>query len=107
MDHLSNRRPSYLSVVDRQRLAHRRLVESKTPRSGPEVAHFRRTLYPVPLADVDLPKIPLVQVIGGTHHYVVLGEVAQLPGRVMLLSVSTGSINVDYMAEQLELVPPA
>ena len=106
MDHLTNRRPSFLSIVEKQRLAYHRLNESKTSRSEPELAHFRRSLKAVPLMDLEVAKLPLVQVIGGDQQYVVLGEVAQMPGRMMLLSVNTGTINIEHTAAQLELVPP-
>ena len=102
-----NRRPSFLSIVEKQRLAHHRLTESRTSRSEPEVAHYRRTLQAVPLMDLEVPKIPLVQVIGSHEQYAVLGEVAQMPGRMMLLKLTTGSISVEFTADQLELVPPS
>ena len=76
-------------------------------RSEPEIAHYRRSLYAVPLADLELPKLPLVRRIGEATHYVLLGEVAQRPGTVVLLDATDASLNLSYKADQLELVSPS
>jgi len=107
VNHLTSNRPSWQSIVDKQRAAQHRLTHSRTTRSAPEIAHYHRSLQPVPLADVELAKLPLVRVPGEATHYALLGELAQLPGRVMLLDVAKGTINVGFTASQLELLSPA
>jgi len=107
VNHLTSNRPSWQSILDKQRAAQHRLTYSRTTRSPPEIAHYHRTLQPVPLADVELPRLPLARVPGETTHYAVLGEVAQLPGKVLLLDIATGAINVTLTADQLELLSPA
>jgi hypothetical protein len=100
-------RPSFQSVIHNQRIAHHRLNETpKIARSETEIGHYRRSLHPVPLGDVELPKLPLVRAIGDTARYVVLGEVAQMPGKVLLLDVISGVINLSYALDQLELALP-
>lgn len=103
MDHLFRGKPLYLQVVEKQRLAARALT---TKRSEPELAHCRRTLEPVAITDVELPRLPLVRPKGGGDHYYLLGEAAQVPGKLLLLAVDTGSIRGDLTADQMELVPP-
>ena len=107
MNHLTTNRPSWQSIVDKQRAAQHRLTHSRTTRSAPEIAHYQRSLQPVPLADVEVAKLPLVRVPGEATQYALLGELAQLPGKVLLLDIATGSINVSFTAAQLELLSPA
>jgi hypothetical protein len=107
VNHLTTNRPSWQTIVDKQRAAQHRLTHSRTTRSAPEIAHYHRTLHAVPLADVELAKLPLVRVPGEAAHYALLGEVAQLPGMVLLLDIANGSINVRLTTAQLELLSPA
>ncbi len=75
-----------------------------------ERSGFERTLNAVPLSDVELPKLPMVRLkedgtFDGGVRWVVLGEVAQSPGKVLLLNMKDGAIEVSP-SETLELVPP-
>ncbi len=109
MDQLTNRRPSFLDIVNKQRIAHHRLNKDKTTRSEAEIGHYRRTLQPVPLGDLELPHLPLVRSIDATdtHRYVVLCEIAQQPGKVVLLDIESGAIDVEHTVDQLQLLSPA
>jgi hypothetical protein len=98
-------KPSFQSIVDNQRIAKYRLTNDKTTRSEPEIAHYRRVLQPVPLRDVGLPKLPLVRPVDSYDQYILVGEVAQMPGRVVLLALADGRIDLTYTTDQLELVP--
>lgn len=106
MNHLLNLRPWFQTIIEKQRVAQHRLMKDKTTRSEPEMAHYRRSLQPVPLADLDLPKLPLVRRTGGTAHYVLLGELAQRPGTAVLFDPETTDINTSHKVEHLELVSP-
>lgn len=106
MNHLLNLRPWFQAIVEKQRVAQHRLFNDKTTRTEPEMAHYRRSLAPVPLADLDLPKLPLVRPNDGTARYVLLGEVAQMPGKVVLLDAETSRIDITHSVEQLELMSP-
>ena len=97
-------KPGFLSIVDKQRVADHRL-HGKTSRTDPELAHYRRVLEPVPLNDLSLVRLPLVQATGTAEQFVLLGEIAQWPGQAVLIDLSTNSITVREVA-QLELVPP-
>src|ERR1043165_6879507 len=100
MDHLFRTKPSFHSIIDKQRAAHHRL-NSETTRTEPEKAHYRRTLQPVPLQDVTVPSLPLVRprAAGEQGRYLVVGELAQMPGRVVLIDVDSGSIAIHYTAD--------
>ena len=98
-------KPSFQSIVDNQRIAKYRLTNDKTTRSGPEIAHARRVLQPVPLRDVGLPKLPLVRPVDSDEQFILLGEVAQMPSKVVLLALADGRIDLTYTTERLELVP--
>lgn len=106
MDHIFRSKPSFQHVVEKQRLAHHRL-HSETTRTSPELAHYKRTLEPVGLIDVELPKLALVRPPNSTSRYMVVGEVAQMPGKLVLIDIDSGAVVVEYTADQLELVPPA
>jgi hypothetical protein len=98
-------KPSFQSIVDNQRIAKYRLTTDKTTRSQPEMAHYRRVLQPVPLTDVGLPKLPLVRPNGGNEEFILVGEVAQMPGKVVLLALVDGRIDLTHSLAQLVLVP--
>lgn len=108
MDHVFRNKPSFQQIVDKQRAAHHRL-HGETTRTETEIAHYKRSLTPVPLSNIELPKLPLVRPrdpAQGQGRYVVLGEVAQLPGKLVLVDIDMGTINVHYTPEDLELVSP-
>lgn len=106
MDHLFRTKPSFQSIIDRQRAAQYRLSHD-TSRTEPEKAHYRRTLDPVPLADVEIPKLPLVrQRDGSGSRYIVMGEIAQNPSKLLLIDADYGTVIVHLTADQLELIPP-
>jgi|SRR5689334_8364968 hypothetical protein len=107
MNHLFNLKPWFQQIVEKQRVAQHRLFSDKTTRSEPEMAHYRRSLQPVPLADLDLPKLPLVRLTDSTTRYVLLGEVAQTPGTAVLFDPATATIDISYKVAQLELVSPS
>jgi hypothetical protein len=104
MDHLFRTKPSFLQVTEKQLLAARRIAANQA--SSHELAHCQRMLDPVPVMDVELPRVPLVRPKGGGLHYYVLGEAAQVPGKLLLVDAMTGAINIEFTAEQMELVPP-
>lgn len=108
MDHLFRSKPTYQSIVDKQRAAQHWLAHGTT-RTGPELALYKRTLEPVPLSDLELPKLPLVRSRSPDvqGRFVVLGEVAQIPGKVMLIDIDTGEVRVHFTSDQLELIPPS
>ncbi len=100
-------KPHFQTIVDQQRLAHYRLTKEGSTRTIIEKNNFERSLQPVRAEDVELPKLPMVRLKNVDHRrWVVLGEIAQIPGRVILLNIGDGTIEVDYTADQLELVPP-
>lgn len=107
VDHLTNNRPLVQHIIDKQTIAQHRLTHDKTTRSEPEMAHYRRVLQPVPLRDVELTKLPLVQVKGGDERYVLLGSVAQIANKVVLLKLDDDTITTKYTIDQLELASPA
>jgi hypothetical protein len=107
MNHLLNLKPWFQQIVEKQRVAQHRLFKDKTTRSEPELAHYRRSLAPVPLADLDLPKLPLVRLSEGGTRYILLGEVAQTPGTAVLFNPESAAIDVSYKVEQLELISPS
>ena len=98
-------KPSFQSIVDSQRSARYRLTNDKTTRSAPEIAHYKRVLNPVPLIDVGLPRLPMVRPTGKEEAFILLGELAQLPGKVVLLALADGRIDLSYTSAQLELIP--
>lgn len=111
MNHLFRTRPHFLEIVNKQTIAYSRLHNDKTTRTPAERANLERNLGAVPLSDVDLPKIPLVRLkeneqYDGANRWVVLGEVAQMTGKLILVNIDTGKISTDYNSEDLELVPP-
>lgn len=93
-----------MQVAEKQRLAARRIINQQG--SEYELAHCQRMLDPVTITDVELPRIPLVRPKGTDTHYYLLGEAAQMPGKLLLVAVETGTLTVEYTAEQMELVPP-
>lgn len=107
MDHLFRSKPTPQHIIDKQRIAHHRL-HGDTTRTETEIAHYKRSLSPVPLSNVELPKLPLVQPRDASlqARYVVLGEVAQLPGKLVLVDIDAGTLNVHFTPEELELVSP-
>lgn len=98
-------KPSFQSVVDKQLIAEHRLSNDRTTRSAPELAHYRRVLEPVPVSDVGIPRLPLVRPIGSEEQFLLLGEVAQTAGKVVLLAVADNRIELSFTADRLELVP--
>lgn len=98
-------KPSFLAVVDKQRVADHRLNRDKTTRTNPEMAHYRRVLAPVPLADLTLPRVPMVQAIGTTDRFVLVGKLAQQPTRALVFDLANNTLAVRDVAE-LELLPP-
>lgn len=108
MDHLFRSKPTYLTIVDKQRAAQHWLTHGTT-RTEPEMALYRRTLEPVPLSDVEVPKLPLVRPrsAGVQGRFVALGEVAQMPGKVILINIDTGEVLIHFTSDQLELIPPS
>jgi len=98
-------KPSFLAIVDKQRMADHRLNHDKTTRTGPEMAHYRRVLAPVPLADLTLPRLPVVQANGTTDRFVLFGELAQQPTRALVFDLANNVLVVRDVAE-LELLPP-
>lgn len=105
MDHMYNTRPDFQVIVDKQRIAHYRLHKDATTRTAPELANYGRVLHPVPLADLKLPKLPLVRPRAGDGKFVLLGEIAQQPGMVVVLDTASNVLSL-MASEQLELVPP-
>ena len=103
MDHLTQTKPHVLTIVDKQRVAHLRLT-GRTTRSEIEMGHYRRTLQPIRLSDLDLPRLPLVQAEG--VQYALLGSIAQRPGHVLVVDIATGMLSVKA-SEDLDLVSPA
>jgi hypothetical protein len=98
-------KPSFLSIVDKQRVADHRLNHDKTSRTDPEMAHYRRVLEPVPLSDLGLPRLPLVQAIGTADRYLLLAIIAQQPEQALLLDLASNTL-VQHPIASLELVPP-
>lgn len=103
MDHISHSKPAVLTIVDKQRVAHHRLT-GKTTRSEIEMGHYRRTLQPIRLSELDLSRLPLVQADG--IQYALLGEIAQKPGHVLVMDIDAGTLSVKA-SETLHLVPPS
>lgn len=107
-----NTKPHFQSVIDRQRLAQHQLTRSSTTRSPAEVAALERSLEPCPLAGVEISKLPLVRLKSveqpyiSTARWVVLGEIAQMPGKLIMLSIDTGLIELRHTADDVEIVPP-
>lgn len=98
-------KPSFQSIVDKQRVAYHRLNHDKTTRTDPEKGLYRRVLAPVPLSDLSLPRLPMVQLIGTAERFVLLGELAQDSERALLFDLGGNSLTVRDVSE-LELVPP-
>lgn len=102
-------KPLFQTKIEQQRTAHYRLTRESSTRTEIEKNNFERQLAPINAEDVELPKLPLVRLKEEDYSFrrwVILGEIAQLPGRVILLNINDGSIDTKYNAEQLELVPP-
>jgi hypothetical protein len=102
-------KPHFQSVLDKQNLAHHHLTKSTTTRTSVEMAAFERCLDPCPVSGVELPKVLLVRLKksdGPFTRWALLGEVAQMPGKVILLDIATGTIELGYTADDLEIVPP-
>lgn len=100
-------KPHFQTVVEKQRLAHHHLKRNN--RSPIEISGFERQLAPCPISDVELPQLPLVRLKkadGPFTRWVVLGEVAQMAGKVILMDIDTGIIELGFSADELELAPP-
>jgi len=94
-----------MSIIEKQRAAQHRLHHGTT-RTEPELAHYRRNLTAVPLVDVEVPKIALVRFKDqDPNPLVLLGEIAQRPGHVVVFDAQIGGIRI-VPADQLELAPP-
>lgn len=107
MNHLYNTKPHFQSIIDKQRIAHFRLYKDPTTRTLPERANYERTLAPVPLADIDVPKLPLVRLRQDDgRQFAVLGELAQLPGQILVVNIASNTIHLIQNSD-LELLPPA
>ncbi len=106
MNHLFRTRPHFQSVIEKQFFVNYRLHKDRTTRTAPEVADMERTLQPIPACDVELPKIPLVRPKGTTQAFILIGEIAQIQGKVILVDLHDGSINLSFSSDQLELIPP-
>lgn len=104
-----NTKPHFQSVIDKQNLAQHHLTRNAATRTAIELAAFERVLEACPVSGVELPKLPLVRLRrsdGPFTRWVLLGEVAQMPGKVILLDIQTGAIELLYSADDLEIVPP-
>ncbi len=111
MNQVFQTKPHFYAIILKQAQALMKMNKDKTTRTPVEMAAIERHLQPVPLADVDLPKLPLVRLKGyGFQHmdekkWVVLGEIAQV-GKLVLLNLSDYSLDTSLTADKLELVPP-
>lgn len=103
-----SKKPSFETVVATQAAHYQRM---KLNRSPAERNSYERSLQPVTVSTVELPKIPMVRLktnVGNdTRRWVVIGEISQLSGRVILADITDGSINVQYTTDQLVIVPPS
>jgi hypothetical protein len=78
-----------------------------------EIANFKEKLKPVNLIEIHLPQLPLVKVAENASGYglkkgdvyVVLGEIAQMPGHVVVLNHNTGEVKSGYHTENFEIIP--
>jgi hypothetical protein len=107
MNNKFNTKPHFQTIVDKQAIALHRLNHDAGKRTEADMSNFRRSLEPCPLSDVELPKLPLVRYKNDTlkTQYVVLGEVAQIPGKLILMHMRDFGI-VTHFADDLELIPP-
>jgi hypothetical protein len=107
-----NTKPHFQFVIDRQRLAQHNLTRSSTTRSIVELAALERSLDPCPVAGVEIPKLPMVRLKSVDQPYipitrwVILGEIAQVPGKLILLDLDTGLVELRYSVDDMEIVPP-
>jgi hypothetical protein len=105
-----NTKPHFQTVIDKQRLADYQLNKTNQTRTPVELAAFERQLAPCPLSDVELPRLPLVRLKksdGPFTRWALIGEIAQIPGKVVLIDLSSGLIELGYGADDLEMVPPS
>lgn len=109
---------SWQQILDFQKRAHSRIHQKQgTPT---EIETYRRYLVPSKLSDINLPQIPLVKVTDEIEnlpknlekfigkHFALIGEVAQMPGYVMILEFVSGKyhqIQPDQL-DYFELVTP-
>lgn len=98
-------KPSFQIIVDQQQIASQRLSRDGIVRSEPELASYRRALKPVILADVTLPKLPLVRSVGSLNQAVLIGEIAQSPGQVLLFDIDSSTLTIGSVYT-LEICPP-
>lgn len=98
-------KPSFQIIVDQQKIADQRLSRDSIVRSEPELASYRRALQPVTVADVTLPKLPLVRSIGSLNQAVLIGEIAQSPGQVLLFDIEHNTLTIGSV-DTLEICPP-
>ena len=94
MNHLFNSRPSYFSIIEKQRLAYHRLHNDKTTRSDPEMAHYRRSLLPVPLVDVEL-----YNARAGAKRAEVGEQVSQAKRGMNVFRVKRGEDNIGHRGQ--------
>lgn len=99
-------KPSFQIIVDQQKIADQRLNREGIVRSEPELASYRRALQPVVLSDLTLPKLPLVRDVGRLNQAVLIGEIAQSPGQVLLFDIERSIFTIGA-SDNLELVPPS
>ena len=105
-------KPDFKQIVYKQQVAQHCLTKDTTTRTQAERSTYERALEAVPLQDVELPKLPLVRLkaiagkVDGGRRFVVLGEIAQMPGKLIVVETLTGIIDVSFTADELELVPP-
>jgi|ERR1017187_2928274 hypothetical protein len=104
-------KPHFQTIIDQQRLAYYRLTKEGSTRSVIERNNFERQTNPVPAEDVELPRAPMVRLKENHDDYsfgrwIVLAEISQTPGKLILINVVDGTIETRFTADQLELVPP-
>lgn len=103
-----SKKPSFETIVATQSAHQQRM---KLDRSPAERNSYERSLQPVTVSTVELPRVPMVRlktnVDNDTRRWALIGEISQLPGKVILVDIVDGSVNVQYTTDQLVIVPPS
>jgi hypothetical protein len=76
-----------------------------------KISECQDRLKPVELDRVHLPQLPLVRAkendlpFNTNETYVCLGEIAQMPGHVVVFDHKTGQIYSGYHSDRFEIIP--